>query len=198
VCAGRWGSIAARLGEGLRRAVDLEHWAAFQRSFEQLVDLLREISRGSGGDPPTTVTILSGDVHTTYVAEVSLGGAAGPSRIHQIVCSPFRNPLRPPQRRIVSATGSRHAASIFSALARTCRVPPPSASWNYLARRSFDNSIGELELDEEQAMVTIYRAAPATPDAASLERLYTLRLSGPAGLRSTRAGERSRESPARS
>ena len=198
VCAGRWGFIAARLGERLRRAVDLEHWAAFHRSFEQLVDLLREISRGSGGDPPATVTILSGDVHTTYVAEVSLGGAAGPSRIHQIVCSPFRNPLRPPQRRIVKATGSRNAASIFAALARACRVPPPSASWNYLARRSFDNSIGELELDEEQATVTIYRAAPATPDAASLERLYTLRLSGPAGLRSTHARERSRGSPARS
>ena len=31
VCAGRWGSLAARLGERLRRAVDLEHWAAFNR-----------------------------------------------------------------------------------------------------------------------------------------------------------------------
>ena len=41
ICDGCWGSVAARLGERLRRAVDLEHWAAFQRSFEQLVDLLR-------------------------------------------------------------------------------------------------------------------------------------------------------------
>ncbi len=50
VCHGRWGSFAARLGERLRRAVDLEHWAAFQRSFEQLNDLLRAVSRGRGGD----------------------------------------------------------------------------------------------------------------------------------------------------
>ena len=33
VCAGAWGGLAARLGEKLRRALDLEHWPAFQRSF---------------------------------------------------------------------------------------------------------------------------------------------------------------------
>ena len=69
VCHGRWGSIAARLGERVRRAVDLEHWAAFQRSFEQLLELLRSVSTGLGGEPPATITILSGDVHTTYVVE---------------------------------------------------------------------------------------------------------------------------------
>jgi hypothetical protein len=178
VCAGGWGSFAARLGERLRRAVDLEHWAAFQRSFEQLVDLLREISRGFGGEPPATITILSGDVHTTYVAEIALGADAGSSRVFQVVCSPFRNPLTPHQRRVVKATGSRRAAAVFSRLARACRVPPPSASWRYVSGRSFDNSIGELSLDEDTATVTIHRAVPEGPAGASLERLYTHQLSG--------------------
>ena len=49
VCDGCWRSFAAQIAERLRRAVDLEHWAAFQRSFERLVDLLRAVSRGLGG-----------------------------------------------------------------------------------------------------------------------------------------------------
>jgi len=173
VCAERWGAAAARAGERVRRAVDLEHWAAFQQAFEQLVDLLRDISRGLDGEPPATITILSGDVHTTYLAEVDLGAKAGPSRVYQVVCSPFRNPLRPFARRVVKATGSRLSARVFSALARACGVPPSSANWRYLAGRTFDNSIGELELDEEAATVTIYKAVPP----GSLEQLYTRELS---------------------
>jgi hypothetical protein len=174
VCAGRWGSAPARLGELVRRAVDLEHWAAFQRAFEQLVDLLRDISTGLGGEPPATITILSGDVHTTYAAEVDLGPNAGPSRVYQVVCSPFRNPLAPFARRVVKATGSRFAARVFSALARASGVPPSPATWSYLAQRTYDNSIGELNLDEEAATVTLYRAVPP----GSLELLYTHELSG--------------------
>ena len=35
VCAGAWGRPAAWLGERIRRALDLEHWPAFQASFAQ-------------------------------------------------------------------------------------------------------------------------------------------------------------------
>ncbi len=179
ICAGRWGAPIARLGERLRRAVDLEHWAAFNRSFEQLVELLREIGRGLGGRPPATVTILSGDVHTTYVAEVDLGGDAGSSsRIFQVVCSPFRNPLTERQRRVVRATGSRRAAAVFSLLALLAGVPRPSASWRYLSERSFDNSIGELSLDQAAAEVTIYAAMPDDATGGWLDPLYTHRLGG--------------------
>jgi hypothetical protein len=170
VCDGRWGRIAARLGERLRRAVDLEHWAAFQRSFEQLVDLLREVSRGFGGEPPATITILSGDVHTTYVAKVDLGPDAGSSQVFQVVCSPFRNPLTPASRRIVRATGSHRASTIFSLLARAAGVARPTASWRYVAGRTYDNSIGELVLDEDEATVTLFRATPAERSGGSLER----------------------------
>ena len=78
--------------ERLRRAVDLEHWAAFERSFTRLVDLLHAASHGLGGTAPATITLLSGDVHTTYIANIDLGADAGPSRINQVVCSPFQTP----------------------------------------------------------------------------------------------------------
>ena len=44
-CSGAWGGLAARLGERLRRALDLEHWLAFQRSFATLIELLHDSSR---------------------------------------------------------------------------------------------------------------------------------------------------------
>ena len=146
VCDGAWGSFAARLGERLRRAVDLEHWAAYQSSFRRLVELLRAISHGLGGDPPATITILSGDVHTSYVATVDLGTDAGESMVQQVVCSPFRNPLHPRERRVVGLTGSRTAALVFSRLARWSGVRAPSATWTFAAPRAFHNSIGMLEL----------------------------------------------------
>ena len=40
LCDGAWGGAVARLSEKLRQAVDLEHWAAFRRSFEELSRLL--------------------------------------------------------------------------------------------------------------------------------------------------------------
>ena len=170
VCHGRWGSIAARLGERVRRAVDLEHWAAFQRSFEQLLELLRSVSTGLGGEAPATITILSGDVHTTYVVEGRPRPDAGSSHVFQVVCSPFRNPLKPSARRVVTATGSRRAASLFSLLARAAGVARPTATWRYVVGRTFDNSIGELVLDEDGATVTLYRAMPAERSGTWLER----------------------------
>ena len=174
VCNGRWGSRAARIAERVRRAVDLEHWAAFERSFTRLVDLLRSASHGLAGRAPATITILSGDVHTTYVAKIDLGDGAGPSHINQVVCSPFRNPLKPPERRVVRATGSRAAAAVFAVLARTSGVPAPTASWRLVAAPTYENSIGELWLDERSARVTLFQS---TQDAeGSLTPTYSAEL----------------------
>ena len=152
----------------------MEHWAAFERSFERLVDLLRAASRGFVGEAPATITILSGDVHTTYVAEIDLGAGAGPSRIHQVVCSPFRNPLEPRERRVVQLAGSRIAATVFAILARACGVPAPTATWRFLSPRTFDNSIGELSLDDRSANIKLFRS---TQDAdGDLIKAYSLEL----------------------
>ena len=164
VCDGAWGAFAQRLGERLRRAVDLEHWAAYQRSFRHLTELLRSIGRGD--EPPASITILSGDVHTSYVAPVDLGADSGSSRVHQVVCSPFRNPLSPSERRVVKMTGSRPAAVVFSALARASGVKATAARWRVSSRRTFENA-GQLTLDRRHAHVTLFRSArgpePATP-----------------------------------
>ena len=68
VCRGAWGRWATGWSEKLRRALDLEHWAAFGNSFVAMADLVAEIGSGTRGKPPATVIFLSGDVHFSYGA----------------------------------------------------------------------------------------------------------------------------------
>ena len=158
LCAGRWGRLAATLSEQLRRAVDLEHWAAFNRSFEQLCDWLRTIARGTeGAEPPASILLLGGDVHCSSASEVDLGIGKS-SRVHQLVCSPFRNPLSTTERRIVQATGSRIAAKLFVVLAKLAGVAAPSASWTTIREPTFENTLGELVLEGRSARATIRRS----------------------------------------
>jgi len=180
VCAGAWGGLAARLGERLRRALDLEHWPAFHDSFVLMVDLVRDVATGADGRrrPPASVSLIGGDVHNASVAEISLG-RRDPSRgrVHQIVCSPFRNPLSPGQRQMVKLTTTRPAIAAFRRLAALAGVRLPSVRWRYRAGPTYENSIGIVELDGRRAAVTIYRALPGEASGA-LAPLHACVLSG--------------------
>ena len=169
VCAGSWGRLAARAGERIRRRLDLEHWPAFQRSFRTMIDLLRELA--TGPDAPGTISFIGGDVHTAYVAEVALG-ASQKSKVFQIVCSPFRNPLHPRERRVVKLFSTRAAGVACRALARSAGVRRPDVSWRLVSPVTFDNSVAVLDLDERRASLSIRRSAPATDDGWPLEVLY--------------------------
>ena len=93
---GAWGR-AARVGEKLRQGVDLEHWGAFQESFRKVAEMVVQVAAGERGRAPRTVTFLSGDVHHSYVSEVTRLHREDrrelQSRVLQVVCSPIRNPL---------------------------------------------------------------------------------------------------------
>jgi hypothetical protein len=169
VCDGRWGRLAARLGERIRRAVDLEHWPAFQRSFHTLTGLVRELAEGP--DAPGTITFIGGDVHTAYIAEVSTGPRQV-SRVFQVVCSPFRNPLDARERRTVKLLTTRPVAAIARLLARSAGVQRPDVGWRILSGPTFDNSVAVLDLDERRAHVSIRRSAPEQEDGPPLERLH--------------------------
>jgi len=168
VCAGEWGRPAAWIGERIRRALDLEHWPAFQASFAQMVDLLRDVASGARGTPPpASITLVGGDIHNAYIAEVSLGRRdSSRSRVHQLVCSPFRNPLAPAQRRLVGLTNTAVAAGALRRLARLAGVRPPTVRWRYRAGPTFHNSIGIVELDGRRAEASIYRSDEGEPSAA--------------------------------
>ena len=74
MCSGAWGGPAARIGEKLRRALDLEHWPAFQRSFERMMQLLRDVASGAEGHGRRRRSRWSAATSTTRTSmEVSLG-----------------------------------------------------------------------------------------------------------------------------
>ncbi|MDJ0376412.1 alkaline phosphatase D family protein [Cryobacterium sp. PH31-L1] len=142
VSQGAWGRPAARVGERLRRLVDLEHWAAFERSFRQLARMATEVADGRRGPAPQTVTFLSGDVHYSTVSEVQ---RATGSRIVQAVCSPIRNPLPIIMRSFSAVLAYTIATRLAALLARSAGVKSPPFHWAGVKGPWFDNCLANLE-----------------------------------------------------
>jgi hypothetical protein len=157
VASGAWGPRAANLGERLRQTVDLEHWGAFQKSFQAVATMVQEVADGKRGKAPETVTFLSGDVHHSYIAEVQRPQVAGSGRIIQAVCSPIRNPLKRRMRFATAALSYAVAGPIGKVMSRSAKVPNAPFSWRYRAGPWFDNSIAVLE-DRSEGLAVRWHA----------------------------------------
>ena len=161
IAAGRNGRAMARFGEWLRRAVDLEHWAAFRESFDRLTSLFGRIGRGAhGGVPPATICVLSGDVHHSYVAEATYPDAVA-SRVFQITCSPMHNTIPRVMRFVFRLGWSAKAAQATRFLGRMAGVPALPIGWRHPVGPLFGNELGLLAFDGRSASVTFERALPA-------------------------------------
>jgi YD repeat-containing protein len=154
------------MGEKLRQALDLEHWPAFRTSFGAICELLAEVAAGRRGEAPATITVVSGDVHHAYLAEVAFPRAAqARSHVWQAVCSPFRNPLNHNERRAMRFTWTPLGRIIARALARAARVPDPPVRWR-LAHDDpwFDNQVAWLSIDGREARFGLEKAVPDEAD----------------------------------
>ena len=126
ICDGAWGKPGRRFGEWTRRKADMEDWPAFHRSFAMFVELLEDLGDASRSDVPATISVLSGDIHFSYASEIRFPDGREPrSRVHQLVNSPIRNALTPPER-----TAMRLGTSRFARGRRShpppCRAPGAS------------------------------------------------------------------------
>jgi hypothetical protein len=162
VCDGAWGGIAAWVGEKVRQAADLEHWAAFSDSFERMCRLIRRVGTGEQGTPPATIVAMSGDVHHAYLAEVGFQQGTGMrSNVYQATCSPFRNPLDSKERRIMRTAASQAGTRIGRAIARSAGVEPPSVRWRYVHDQPwFDNQVASLRLRGRSATFALEKTEP--------------------------------------
>jgi hypothetical protein len=177
VCAGAWGRWASGWGEKLRRALDLEHWAAFNFSFRRLERIVTEIASGQRGRPPATIIGLGGDVHHAYLAQVGFRkGTGAESAVYQAVCSPFRNPLDRHERLVVHISDSKVGDLIAHVLARTAGVPEPTVRWRLAQSPTFDNQFATLELDGRSAQLRIERTVRGEPSARRIETSLERRL----------------------
>src|SRR3954452_5147782 len=138
VCDGAWGRLAARAGEKVRQALDLEHWPAFHDSFVRLGDLLESVARGERGRAPASIVVLSGDVHHAYLAEAWFPGREVHSRVLQATCSPVRNPLDKRERRALRSAFTRPVGACARRLSRAAGVPAQSMRWSFGQDPTFD------------------------------------------------------------
>jgi phosphodiesterase/alkaline phosphatase D-like protein len=142
ISQGAWGRFAAKIGERLRQLVDLEHWAAWQNSFQALARVLTDIADGRRGPAPETLMVLSGDVHFSYIAEVDRSDGG---RIVQAVCSPVRNPLPIAMRWFSVVMSYGLARPIGAIVARSTKVPDPPFEWSTVKGPWFDNNLSVLQ-----------------------------------------------------
>jgi hypothetical protein len=158
VSRGAWGDGAAKAGERLRRTLDLDHWAAFGDSFERLMGLIADCGAGRFGEPPATITILSGDVHHAYLSEVAFPRSAGVrSRVWQAVCSPFRNALNKHERLMIQAGNSRAGTALGRGLARLAGVRREPVRWRLVEGPFYDNQVASLRMDGRRAEARLER-----------------------------------------
>ncbi|AGL20405.1 alkaline phosphatase D family protein [Actinoplanes sp. N902-109] len=156
---------AAR-AEKLRRVFDLEHWAAFMRSFDALTELFRRLGEGGPDAPPhrigaggayaapATISVLSGDVHHSYVAVADLGPTVS-TPVHQLTCSPIHNQVPAFMRPLMRFSWSRAAARATRGLARAAGVPHRPVLWKRRAGPYFGNAISTLHHDGPHATVQV-------------------------------------------
>jgi hypothetical protein len=145
---GAWGERGGRMGEKLRQLVDLEHWGAFQNSFQQVARQVMEVAAGERGRAPSTVTFLSGDVHHSYVSEARTthGGPVLRSTVLQAVCSPMRNPLSRNMRFATAALSYGVAGPMGRLASKSAHVPDAPLTWTYAEGPWFDNNLAFLRL----------------------------------------------------
>ncbi|MCV7168422.1 alkaline phosphatase family protein [Mycobacterium manitobense] len=156
-----------RLAEKIRRAGDLEHWAAFLKSFLRLTGLITRVA----GDPagPATVSVLSGDVHHSYAARAQLAGlqAGRGATVHQLVCSPVHNYVPAAVKPAFRLGWSRPVARLTRRWARHRDLPDLPVSWTNTCGPLFGNTIATMEADGRRAEVFFEQpSGPATLDEA--------------------------------
>ncbi|WP_337191495.1 alkaline phosphatase D family protein [Nocardioides flavescens] len=140
-----------RFGEWARQAADMEHWAAFQRGFQELTGMVVEVATGQRGRAPRSVTFLSGDVHHSYLAEAWADPAAGrelQSAVVQAVCSPIRNPLPTFMKVAIRLAGLGRARPTGRLLLG--RVKRSPLRWSMTRGPWYDNNLAVLELQSDR------------------------------------------------
>jgi phosphodiesterase/alkaline phosphatase D-like protein len=141
-----------RLGEKLRQAGDFEHWPAFYKSFVRLGEMIARIANHPDG--PSTISVLSGDVHHSYAARAEVDGVSPDgATVHQLVCSPVHNYVPLFMKPAFRLGWARPAAAVTRWWMRRHGVPLPPMTWTDVCGPLFGNTIATVEINGRRADV---------------------------------------------
>ena len=157
ISEGAWGRPGRWLGERVRQALDLEHWAAFRSSFDETVDLISAVVKAAA--PAATVLLLGGDVHCNYTAAAQLTGVEHPgTSIHQLTMSPFRNDIPRVGKLANRVLNRKTFATIVHRLARWAGVSDVGMTWHVEHGPWFDNGVMTVEFAGRSARLLLEHA----------------------------------------
>ncbi|WP_127783247.1 alkaline phosphatase D family protein [Rhodococcus sp. X156] len=172
---GAWGKLGSKVGEKIRLAVDLEHWAAFRQSFDDMVALVADVAHLP--EPPASVLWLSGDVHCSYLAEAQVQDVEPrDTAVHQLTMSPFRNPLNKPIQVVNKLVKRPAVAGTLRLLARAAGVRDPAIRWDVQGGPWFDNGVMTVVLKGRKASVEVEHASVDEQGRQVLQRTLVRRL----------------------
>jgi hypothetical protein len=185
ICDGAWGWPGRKVGEWLRLRADMEDWPAFLGSFNAFVQLLQNLGAKSRSDAPATISVLAGDIHFSFAAEIKFPDDHDmASRVHQLVGSPIRNALKPPESTAMRLGASRFAALVGRFLRRAARRRRPHVRWKMDCGPTFANCLSQLFFVGRSAELVVLQARPHDDDSPpTLDRVIEVDLV--AGARST-------------
>jgi hypothetical protein len=105
--------------------------------------------------------LLAGDIHFSFAAEIQFSKPHEvTSRVHQLVSSPIRNALRPPESTAMRLGASRFAKFIGRGLRRAAGRRRSAVSWKIDLGPVFDNSLGQIYFDRRTAHLSILQMRP--------------------------------------
>jgi phosphodiesterase/alkaline phosphatase D-like protein len=146
------GGWRGELGEKLRRAGDFEHWSAFYKSFVRLGEMIARIANHRDG--PSTISVLSGDVHHSYAARAQVDGVSPDgASVHQLVCSPVHNYVPLFIKPVFRLGWTRPAAAVIGWWVRRSGVPSAPMTWSDVCGPLFGNTIATVEVHGRDAQV---------------------------------------------
>jgi hypothetical protein len=177
VCSGVWGEKAAAWAENVRRSQDLDHWSSFHESFVGLTNLLESIGAGERGSPPSSIIILSGDVHHGYLAEATFRNGRVKTPIYQAVCSPLRNSLPEQRSRLQSAGWKKPGELAGRLLSRLAGIGEEAMSWRLTHDEPwFQNHVATLKINGREATLTSEKAVLDSSGEPDLQEIHERRL----------------------
>jgi len=130
-----------------RRAVPAARRGPAERAGER-------VGAGDAFAAPASISVLSGDVHHSYVARAFFGAPTS-TPVMQLTCSPVHNQVPAFMRPFMRLSWSGTVARAVRSLARAAGVRKPGWTWSRLAGPYFGNAVSTLRLAGRQATVRV-------------------------------------------
>ena len=106
------------------------------------------------------MSVLSGDVHHGYLAEMDFGDDIG-TPVYQSASSPLRNPLGLPERLAMRFGWSERGRRVGETISRLAGAEKPNLNWDLAHREPwFHNHISSLEFRDRTATLKVEKTIP--------------------------------------